>query len=634
MKIPLIYDKIYRNKNENKHMKTEHNYFELENSLTHERCLVYRGGPRTAPGAGESAEKAKQKPEQKETPEQVAKRALDTIDWIDGMRDFLKNPKYKKMKKFSRFDKKLAVIQKKLVTILENNSDRKANMKKRVLSMLEETASISNQVIKAYRKKFNLPEPKSTPKLKQKAPTVKKSSEKSKERVPNSPKEKLSYLLGKVLEDGAQSFAQNKNEIAKLLKSMNIKPGEQNQAAGFNLPGGFTVGHVNWPKKAGSMPNFAIFKDGQTLCYMQDTGGGKMELSFARQLSPNERPGYNRRMVELIKANVLLPRALSQVKTHPKTKNLIFANPSALNDFKLALLTMAKMSKLSKKAGPDWEAVYGGKNIQFERSGQSLNGVFKIQVGNNIMYFDTANPSHIGLEQPGKNGKKEISYWNDRNFLLSPKEQKQQDRRQSILKKRSISKAKYEKQERMTRAEKQKRVDEQKRLQKQREQEKRQKEQAYRGKVSKLLNPKFKKLISESKTDPKSFTVKADKNNKKGLRLIKNTPIHKLLNLKQSKTEVVLITIKGAPGKPERKAMYYPGQKTAYRVDAKGKQTKSRVKFHNGDTISLDFKKPEKADYANLNRDKSKLVSQKTNRRKTVVRKKPSSPFNKNIDEA
>jgi len=341
------------------------------------------------------------------------------------------------------------------------------------------------------------------------------------------------------------------------------------------------------------MPNFAIFKDGKTICFMQDTGNGKSELMYARELGRNERPPYNRRMVELMKYNVMLPKALAQVTNHPKTKNIIFSTPSALNDFKTALIGMAKMSKFDNKPGWDWEAMYGGKTVQFDRKGTSMDGKFRIQVGNNVMYFDTTMPNHIGLEQAGENGKKEVLYRSDSDFLFTPKEQKQNDKRQAMLKTRRAKEQEKKRQEEARgKAEKARAQKEAKRM--------------LRGRVNKLINPKFKNLVKASEDDPKSFTVKAGEKDKKGLNLINNTPIHKLLALEKSKTEVILITIKGAPGKPPRKAMYYPGQKTAYEVNSKGKQTNNRIKFYNGDTISLNFKEPEANDYANLNMDKDK----------------------------
>jgi hypothetical protein len=596
LKNPLIYDKIYRNKNENKRMENWHKYWRSENPLIAERSFVYMGAPNRAPGAVESKDAIGKNPDDKEQP-----ATLDDVKAkLDTAKGNLKKIREKHGKKIENHPKYKAAKQK--IAEIENKIQEAEKQKgeKRQEVINQTNTEVDDLLFKMTGKRPSrvkvIPPGSRTPKVK---PTTKPkgSPEGSKEKVPTNPKEKLSYLLGKVLDGGYDSFQKNKGEITNLLKSLNIKPGRQNQSAGYDLPGGFTVGHVNWSKGEG-MPNFAIFKGGQTLCYMQDMGQGKMELSFARELGQNERPGYNRRMVELMKANVLLPKALSQIKAHPKTKRLTFANPSALNDFKSALLIMAKMSRLDKKAGPDWEAVYGGKNIQFERSGESLNGAFKIRVGNNIMHFDTASPNRIGVEEPGwkGNGEKGISYRSDGDFLFTPKEQKQNDKMDSMLK----PKAK----EKPTKA---KKTVDKKALGRDVERALgKLPDKSLKIKVGKLVNSKFKKLILQSKSNQKALTVKAKKNDKKGLSLIKKTPIHELLKLDTIKNEVVMLTITGASGKSPRKAMYYPGQKTAYVLDDKGKQTPNRVKFHNGDTISLDFKDPEAKDYANLNRDKNK----------------------------
>ena len=591
-------------------MYTKHNYFDDENLLISERYFVYQSAPTGAPASApkpaagpEKVEAGKQQPEQKETPEQLAKRALDTIDWIDGMRDKLKDPKYKDLKQFGDLEKRLGTIQDRLKTILENNTDKKAEVRENVLKMLDDTLKIYQEANKATKGKIDVPEPQQAPKVapaqapksvpaNAPKPVEKqgKNPEGKKETVPTEPKEKLSYLLGKVMEGGRGSFDQNKNEITKLIESLDIKPGAENQAASVDLPGGFTLGHVNWPKTAGKNPNFAIFKDGETVCYMQDNGGAKMELTHARELGQNERPDFGRRVAELIKCNVMLPKALSQIKEHPTGKNIIFANPTALNEFKASLMTMAKMSQTDK---PSWEANYGGKTVQFNRKSPT-DGIFKIQVNGKMMYFDTTMPTSIGLEQPAEKGGKEVSYWDSGDFLLTPQEQIKSDRRESILKSRETVQKKDEEQAKKQLEEKQKQ-----------EQEAKLKEEQVKTKVSDLVSQDFKNLVVQNDKDPKSITVSAKADDKKGLELINKSEIGKLLNLDQIKTEMVSVKI-NAPGKPERVGLYYPGQKTVYEVDkTTGKQTNNRIKFYNGDTLSFEFKQPEKGDETKLNSDKN-----------------------------
>lgn len=581
-------------------MYIKRDYFNDENPLISGRYFVYQNTPSGAPKPAEAVEAGKQQPEQKETSEQLKQRALDTVDWIDDMRDKLKDPKYKDQKQFADLEKRLGTIQDKLKTILENNADKKAEVRDNVLKMLDDTLKIYQEANKATGGKIDVPEPIQAPK--QAPKPVEKGSDKpgkgpegKKETVPTEPKEKLSYLLGKVMKGGREAFEKNKSEITKLIESLDIKPGAEDQATSMDLPGGFTLGHVNWPKRAGKMPNFAIFKDGETVCYMQDNGGAKPELVHARELGQNERPDFGRRVAELIKCNVMLPKALSQIKEHPTGKNIIFANPMALNDFKMALITMAKMSQTDK---PSWEANYGGKTVQFERKGP-MDGVFKIQVNGKMMYFNTADPNRIGLEQPAKNGGKEVSYWDAGDFLLSPKEQARSDRRESILKKRETVIQKEKQAEEKARAEKKAQEETARELR----EIKKEFEKSDNAKVDRLIDPKFKNLVSKSVQ--KSITIKADEKDKQGLALINNTTIDKLIDLKKIRTEMASITIKGAPGKPDRKGLYYPGQKTIYEVDAAGKQTNNRMKFYNGDTISFEFKNPEKSDEAKLNNDKS-----------------------------
>jgi len=574
-------------------MKIWHKYLREENLLTYGRYLVYKGGLKVAPGAGESAEAGREVAGGGEKPPTLgdvnaklesAKVLLRRIAERYGKK-MREDPNFEESrKKFAEVNKKVKEIEKKI----HNLEKQKVGKRQEVIDQVN--SEIDN-IIRNINSKWP-GEVKVRPSAPKPVEKPKSSSEGAREKVPTRPKEKLSHLLGKVFEGGYDSFQKHKGEIVKILKSLDIKPGRQDQVAWYDLPGGFSVGHVNW-SKADDMPNFAIFKDGKTICFMQDTGNGKSELMYARELGRNERPPYNRRMVELMKYNVMLPKALAQVTNHPKTKNIIFSTPSALNDFKTALIGMAKMSKFDNKPGWDWEAMYGGKTVQFDRKGTSMDGKFRIQVGNNVMYFDTTMPNHIGLEQAGENGKKEVLYRSDSDFLFTPKEQKQNDKRQAMLKTRRAKEQEKKRQEEARgKAEKARAQKEAKRM--------------LRGRVNKLINPKFKNLVKASEDDPKSFTVKAGEKDKKGLNLINNTPIHKLLALEKSKTEVILITIKGAPGKPPRKAMYYPGQKTAYEVNSKGKQTNNRIKFYNGDTISLNFKEPEANDYANLNMDKDK----------------------------
>ena len=474
-------------------METKHNYLNAELPLIGERYFVYMSGgieDNSNPAVETKVEKndpakdkpvvetqgkvdtkagpekgeiVKQQPEQKETQKQLVDRALDTIDWIDTMMEKLKDLKYKESKQFGDLAKNLAEIQNGLKTILENNTDKKDEVRENVLKMLNDTLKIYQEANKATGGKIDIPEPKQAPKpepkfgLKTEPVLTPGKSDETPVKVPDKqakapvqantpeklhaePKEKLSYLLGKVVEGGRESFDQNKNEITKLIESLNIQPGTDGKAVSVDLPGGFTLGYVNWAKTVGKNPNFAIFKDGETVCYMQDNGGAKMELTHARELGQNERPDFGRRVAELIKCNVMLPKALSQIKEHPDTKNIIFANPTAINDFKASLMTMAKMSQTDK---PSWEANYGGKIVQFERKGP-MSGVFKIEVNGKMLYFDTSKQNSIGLEQPAKKGGKEVSYKNDGDFLLKPEKQVQSDRRESILESRGKEQKKDE----------------------------------------------------------------------------------------------------------------------------------------------------------------------------------------------
>ncbi|MBA4337165.1 hypothetical protein C0416_05355 [bacterium] len=506
-----------------------------------------------------------------ETPEQTAKRINGVMREMDDRIDFLEARKNVEPE-FEELSKEIKSIQAELAQILKTRKDQ-----------TPEGAAKINELMLAYKKAmdrvgviWNAPpskpkkEPKEEPKKeaekpadKQDNPKVENKSDK-KEVVPTEPKEKLVFMLGKVLDEGSKAFDKYSKEIKTLIESLNIQPGPEDKAVIFDdLPGDFKIAHVKWPANSGRRPNFVVFKGDETICYTQDEGNNKTSLVHAQKLGPNERPdSVGRRIAEVVKGHAVLPERLSRINFKGGTDRMFFESPSALNDFKSTLLLMAKVTDLNKLS---WNGIYeGGKEVHFARYGNSGEGVYKIILrGDVVLYFDTKNPNQIGVQSKNKNGEKVTNYRDASTFILSPKDQKRYEREEEIRKEREKAPAPQVEQAPKVASEEVPSAPEVENAQE-------------------FVNEKYKSLVANSGKDfIKIIDGKADK---KGM--VNKVKIHELLNLDSFGNQVVTVTIKGAPGKPEREGYYWPEDDTFFEIKD-GKHTTNRVKFYNGDTLSF-----------------------------------------------
>lgn len=565
-------------------MKNWHTYLMEENSLIDERYFVYKGGPKPAPGAGESAERAGQKPGEKEKPatlDDVKKKLESAKGTMKKLREqyseqIKKNPdKFKKaIAKFTALDKKIQIIDKKIQDIEKQKGEKKQDVINQVNTQVDDlifqiTGEMPAQTVSLSQA------PEKAPKSGEKAP---KPSERARESVDKlgGLKNKLGKLLDSVY-DNTKEFQEVRGQmdkaIGEILTEMQIDLNHVQRTQYIDLPGGYRMSVQKWTVNQDKMPNAIIYKGKDLMCYRDY---GVLRKGDLRNMDSASRTAQ-------------IVKCLDQFPKSFRVANGAFQITNQDN-FVLMGIDFAKFSRQDKP----WTARLASCRI-------SYNPADKLVViqPRGLTYKVVFNPGNTNKISFIKEGSSKPDVWDMQQWVEKPKDQK------ARLETEARQKA-----EKQKAAKEKKRAEEKKRLQEallraDREQAQREIKEIkeIKEKVNKFVNPEFKKLVKAG-DKPNSFTVQAEKNDKKGLSLINNTPIHKLLALDKSKTEVVMLTIKGAKGKPDRKAMYYPGQKTAYEVDSKGKQTNNRVKFYNGDTISLDFKKPEAKDYANLNRDK------------------------------
>lgn len=548
-------------------MKNWHKYLMGENSLFAERYFVYMGGEKTPqPKAPEAAKGKPGEGEKPPTLEDVKKKIAKLKDDINQAKE-----KYRgaagKSEKLKALNKKITEIEKKLKDIEKAGAQKKQEIITAVNNQLD---SIINQMPGQKKIKRIKAQPVNQPKTKPagKVETGKNKPSSNKEKA-QSAVEKNKQILSKYLDDIAKNpdkFSKLRSyinlTISTLCREMGVDLNNVKKGQFVNLPGGYRMAIHKWKNNQDKMPNAIIYKGKELVCYRDygvlRQGNSGMELG--------------NRQAQMIKC----------LDQFPKTFTVSNNKFRVLNKENFAMLAIDITRYSAQK---QWSENLSNCRISYNPSNKQITLVARGVPGKIV--FNPSDPHNIRMVPEGKTSSKAVDI---STYQESPKEKKARKNEEIKRQEKKVEQAKAK--IRLEQAKRKKQLEaDRKKIEK----------KALRDKVSKSINSKFKKLVKLGK-ESNSFTVKAEKNDRKGLRLINNTKIHELLSLTQNKREVVMITLKGPKG--PRKAMYYPGQKTAYEVDSKGKQTNNRVKFYNGDTITLDFKDPESKDYANLNRDK------------------------------
>ena len=555
---------------------------DLKKSLFLERYSVYLGaGASPGPGQnkGPEAQKAPEAKENKDNlksnADQLNNRIDDSLQWIEKTRDTIKKSPYKSKPKIKEIDKKLGEIHKKLDAIYRKAQENKSEVRKVVLQKFDEIMTIYSKAQKVSGGKIDIESPEDFAFTKEKV-----DKKEGKEKVDKNPKKRLTALVNIIENKGFSAFKKHKGEIVKLIDDLSIKETPEDKTKFMKVGEDVRIAHVTWPKKTNVQTKFVIYKGDRIIGYAEEGANGKKELRYAQPLELEESPSRNRRAAEILRCNGLLEESMGQTTHSKEKKHLVFTSQKALSNLQSAIIGLGEMS------ASKWQSNFGSFDVTFNRKSPH-DGVFKIKKGDTIIRVSSAYPDEFTIETGGKKrnvGREDLTFDKEEQKRFDNKQERKKVRQETIKKQRERKK--------------------------QQGREKRKAQELLKKKTNKLINPEFKRLIK--KTDkPNSFTVKAEKKDRRGLRLIDKTPIHKLLKLSKNEKQMITITIKGAPGKPERKALYYPGQKTAYRIDAKGNQTGERVKFYNNDTIAVDFKKPTEKAYKTLNGDTENVILNK-----------------------
>ncbi|MFC1810994.1 hypothetical protein ACFLZH_05825, partial [Patescibacteria group bacterium] len=384
--------------------------------------------------------------------------------------------------------------------------------------------------------------------------------------IKNGPAEKK--LLGSLKyidRNGRSGFNQMRpvleREVGRITKSM--PPGKEGFVQRVDLPDGYSVAKMKLPKDKSGFTSEVILKGEKLICYKDYMG-----WHHAEDIGPHGRIDsvgkQALRIAQIIKCNALLPRAMHQMIESPPGK-ISFKNPQAKKDFRMALKGMARFSGRNVKT---FMARFKMAKVIFNRSSNPEHGEFEIilNVGGlqKTLFYNTAS-DRLGIATFDKNSVLTSKYGTEEVGAWSPEQSKKFDKDQSTLKKAR---------ERRSRRLESKLGTE--------------------NKIAVTTDLISKGAIEKgaiARISETSFTVKST--TREGKKYIGKARIHKLLNLRAVKGKLVYITITSKKGRV-KKGLYIPGQKTAYKLDKRGRQRRKRLTFKNGDKISVRYAPPPK----------------------------------------
>lgn len=551
------------------------------------------------------------------TPEQIVKHKMNHIREVhEKYLKILKNKKYPKNSKEAREkDNSQKVMLASIVSGFEKQYKAalaEGNPQARGKKFKKLNTNIDNMVVlinKQAKGKFEI-----------KFPPMKGVKQAGKPGT--SPKEKPVYLTGgarlkpneikgnykdlilrlQKLESGR--FKDRGKILERIARDANaFKSGAKtDQVSTHSLPDGYRIAAINWNKDYGHMVDRVVYRRGKVVCLR------KKGVWY----SHDEMPAFTR-TANVIKSHSVVSDCTKRLaKVGDKNNETVrFNNTAELAAFKQSLIDWAKYGNMSKMSTTTHSPALTRGNVQvfYKRRGPG-SGEFMIKIqteglGKRTIFFDT-DTGKLGLAtyKGVSGGKSElVSNGYEKGMVAMNKKEEAAN-----LKKKNEAKA-------------------QKNVLKD--------QQAMKSNV----NADFQKAgIAKFKKNPKNgfeFTIEADLKKPKHKELMKKR-INQLVNLKDMTHRFAIFVIKGAKGKSPRRALFVPGQKTAYLVDKNGKMTNKRAPFYSGDTITVDYKNPTSKEFGMISggikkkfekfRKKSKLA---VNVRKVAYLKKKLLEFAK-----
>lgn len=399
------------------------------------------------------------------------------------------------------------------------------------------------------------------------------------EKTPSTFKGKISASL-KLIQSGNSNdfYTKHKRNLGRAVANLDLSYSKDKKVV--QLPGGFSV----VSQRVGGSERLMFFKNAKLICY-----GINKRLHFAKKIPmgkhiSNEKISQDRRYAEIISCTTTLEQSVSKMDIY---KGKLKFTPNGLRNFKTALWRYARFvnlrSSIVKKALKEGNGSFeeklkssGIRLIYTPLDPLTKHAQFQIITTKWVVHYDTRRPHEIGLSIPGRPGEpKKVSKVSELTFSKAEiKKLRGKEEQEQYKKKVEAEKA--------------------------------------RARAAKLALIKgaqtntFKKHCGVTNEDPNKYSFKVDfkGNSREKRRLNKRTKIHDLFQLTvlKNKNKVMIIEITDKEGNIH-KGMYYPGQKTVYKLVG-GRQTNDRIKFGNGNKISVTaLRKPTRKDYDAINKD-------------------------------
>jgi hypothetical protein len=505
-----------------------------------------------------SPEKTGKPPVSPESPEKIT---------LKSARENLNKLKKHVNKIKADIEKRLGVPGEKLNDII----NRLNTIEGRINELVEKPEKQTQEVIKKINERIL--------KLAKQLPAYERAKpEKKAEKAPESIEgiTTLSNKLGKLLDRHLKSpdktsFMKIKGQINNILdsiaKKMNVDVNNLQTDKYIDIPGGYKLALIKWPKNPKYKPNFLVYDGADLICFRHPRQGLK-------KAEYNATPDKARSRAEIAKSLSVLGETYS---IKPATSKNPRGGLRIKNkyDFVNSMIDLGNHSQNAM-----WEVNMPDYHLKFNR------GVITVQPNKapfKIRFFAGA-PETIQFVYPGKG----VATDKIDNYVFEETEKEKKSKQSPEDVKKKAEEAKKKSQERIRaklKAERQKEIAEKS------------------SDMNKMLNPKFKDIVKFKKDNPYEFKIDAE--GKKHINLVRNTKIHELLDLSIIKDRPLRIKIQGEKG--VRYGLYYPGQRTFYETKGEnGKQTGERIKFYNNDTITLK-KVDEKESYLKLNNDRENI---------------------------